>query len=71
MAGSINKVIILGNLGKEPEIRTFPNGGKVCNFPIATSENWKDKSLAKDKKEHNGIMYPYYLNPLSILLRNI
>ena len=44
MAGSINKVIILGNLGKEPEIRTFPNGGKVCNFPIATSENWKDKS---------------------------
>ena len=44
MAGSINKVIILGNLGKDPEIRTFPNGGKVCNFPIATSENWQDKS---------------------------
>ena len=44
MAGSINKVIILGNLGKEPEIQTFPNGGNVCNFPIATSENWKDKS---------------------------
>ena len=44
MAGSINKVIILGNLGKDPEVRTFPNGGKVCNFPIATSENWQDKS---------------------------
>ncbi len=44
MAGSINKVIILGNLGKDPEVRTFPNGGKVCNFPVATSENWQDKS---------------------------
>ena len=44
MAGSINKVIILGNLGKDPEVRTFPNGGKVCNFLIATSENWQDKS---------------------------
>ena len=43
MAGSINKVIILGNLGKDPEVRTFPNGGKVCNFPVATSENWQDK----------------------------
>ena len=56
MAGSINKVIILGNLGKEPEIRTFPNGGKVCNFPIATSENWKDKSSGERQertKWHN------------------
>ncbi len=44
MAGSINKVIILGNLGKDPEVRTFPNGGKLCNFPVATSENWQDKS---------------------------
>ena len=44
MAGSINKVIILGNLGKDPEVRTFPNGGRVCNFPVATSENWQDKS---------------------------
>ena len=43
MAGSINKVIILGNLGKDPEVRTFPNGGKVCNYPVATSENWQDK----------------------------
>ena len=44
MAGSINKVIILGNLGKDPEVRTFPNGGKLCNFTVATSENWQDKS---------------------------
>ena len=49
MAGSINKIIILGNLGKEPEIRTFHNGGKVCNFPIATFENWKDKNSGERK----------------------
>ena len=34
----------MGNLGKDPEVRTFPNGGKLCNFPVATSENWQDKS---------------------------
>ena len=44
MAGSINKVIILGNLGKDPEVRNFQNGGKVCNFPGATSETWKDRN---------------------------
>ena len=37
MAGSVNKVILIGNLGRDPEVRTFPNGGKVCNFSIATS----------------------------------
>ena len=41
---SINKVILSGNLGKDPESKTFPNGGAVCNFSIATSEKWKDKS---------------------------
>ena len=44
MAGSVNKVILVGNLGKDPEVRTFQNGGKVCNFSIATSETWKDKN---------------------------
>ncbi len=44
MAGSVNKVILIGNLGKDPEVRSFQNGGKVCNFSIATSESWKDKS---------------------------
>jgi single-strand DNA-binding protein len=44
MAGSLNKVMIIGNLGADPEIRSFQNGGKVCNLRIATSENWKDKN---------------------------
>lgn len=43
MAGSVNKVILVGNLGADPEVRTFQNGGKVCNLRIATSENWKDR----------------------------
>ena len=44
MAGSVNKVILVGNLGADPEVRTFQNGGKVVNLRIATSETWKDKS---------------------------
>jgi single-strand DNA-binding protein len=44
MAGSLNKVMIIGNLGQDPEIRSFQNGGKVCNLRIATSETWKDRN---------------------------
>jgi single-strand DNA-binding protein len=44
MAGSVNKVILIGNLGKDPEVRTMQNGGKVCSFTLATSESWKDRS---------------------------
>lgn len=43
MAGSLNKVMLIGNLGADPEVRSFPSGGKVCNLRIATSENWKDR----------------------------
>ncbi len=50
MAGSLNKVMLIGNLGKDPEVRTFQNGGKVCNFSIATSETWKDKNSG-DRQE--------------------
>ncbi len=50
MAGSVNKVIIVGNLGHDPETRTFQNGGKVCNLRIATSENWKDKGSGERKE---------------------
>ena len=50
MAGSVNKVIIIGNLGRDPEARSFPNGGKVVNLRIATSESWRDKSTG-DRKE--------------------
>ena len=45
MAGSVNKVILLGNLGRDPDIRTMQNGKKVCSFSIATSDSWKDKDL--------------------------
>ncbi|MFL2801779.1 MAG: single-stranded DNA-binding protein [Paracoccaceae bacterium] len=50
MAGSVNKVIIMGNLGKDPEIRNFPNGGRVCNFSVATSENWKDRNSGEKQE---------------------
>ncbi len=50
MAGSVNKVIIVGNLGRDPESKAFQNGGKVVNLRIATSESWKDK-MSGERKE--------------------
>lgn len=50
MAGSVNKVILVGNLGKDPEIRSFANGGRVASFSIATSESWKDKASGEKKE---------------------
>ena len=50
MAGSVNKVILVGNLGADPEVRSFQNGGKVCNLRIATSETWKDRNSG-DRQE--------------------
>lgn len=50
MAGSVNKVIIVGNLGRDPEVRSFPSGGKVCNLRIATSETWRDKQSGERKE---------------------
>ena len=50
MAGSVNKVILVGNLGRDPEVRTFQNGGKVCNLRIATSETWKDRNTGERRE---------------------
>lgn len=50
MAGSVNKVIIVGNLGRDPETKTFQNGGKVVNLRIATSDSWKDKNSGERKE---------------------
>ena len=50
MAGSVNRVIIIGNLGRDPEARTFQNGGKIVNLRIATSETWKDKASGERKE---------------------
>ena len=50
MAGSVNKVILVGNLGRDPEVRSFPNGGKVVNLRVATSERWRDKNTGENKE---------------------
>ncbi|WP_127089403.1 single-stranded DNA-binding protein [Aquabacter cavernae] len=50
MAGSVNKVILIGNLGRDPEIRSFQNGGRVCNLRIATSETWRDKASGERRE---------------------
>jgi len=50
MAGSVNKVILIGNLGRDPEVRSFQNGGKVVNLRIATSETWRDKQTGERKE---------------------
>lgn len=56
---SVNKVILVGNLGRDPEVRYMPNGEAVCNFSLATTDSWKDKSGAKQEKTewHNVVIY--------------
>ena len=51
MAGSVNKVILVGNVGQDPEVRQFQNGGQVCSFSLATSENWKDKNTGERREK--------------------
>ncbi len=51
MAGSVNKVILVGNLGRDPEVRTFQNGGRVCNMSVATSESWKDRNSGERREK--------------------
>ena len=50
MAGSVNKVILIGNLGADPEVKSFQNGGRIANLRIATSESWKDKQTGEKKE---------------------
>ncbi len=60
MAGSVNKVILVGNLGRDPETRTFPSGDKYCNLTVATSESWRDRNTG-DRRErtewHRVVIY--------------
>lgn len=65
MAGSVNKVIIVGNLGRDPEVRTFQNGGKVCNLRIATSENWKDRNTGERKERTEWHSVAIFSEPLA------
>ncbi len=60
MAGSMNRVTLVGNVGKDPESKSFSNGGKVVNFSIATSESWKDKQSGERKEKtewHNVAVF--------------
>lgn len=60
MAGSVNKVILIGNLGRDPETRSFQNGGKVCNLRLATTESWKDRQSGERRERtewHNVAIF--------------
>ncbi|MEL7199955.1 MAG: single-stranded DNA-binding protein [Pseudomonadota bacterium] len=65
MAGSVNKVILIGNLGADPEVRTFQNGGKVCNLRVATSENWKDKNTGERRERTEWHSVAIFSEPLA------
>ncbi|WP_424976227.1 single-stranded DNA-binding protein [Dinoroseobacter sp. S124A] len=65
MAGSVNKVILIGNLGRDPEVRTFQNGGKVCNLRIATSENWKDRNTGERRERTEWHSVAIFSEPLA------
>jgi single-strand DNA-binding protein len=64
MAGSVNKVILIGNLGRDPEVRNFQNGGKVCNLRIATSETWKDRNTGERKERTEWHSVAIFSEPL-------
>jgi single-strand DNA-binding protein len=65
MAGSVNKVILVGNLGRDPEVRTFQNGGKVCNLRIATSERWKDRATGENRERTEWHSVAIFSEPLA------
>ena len=65
MAGSVNKVILIGNLGRDPEVRSFQNGGKVCNLRIATSETWKDRNSGERKERTEWHSVAIFSEPLA------
>ena len=64
MAGSVNKVILIGNLGRDPEVRSFQNGGKVCNLRIATSETWKDRNTGERREKTEWHSVAIFSEPL-------
>lgn len=65
MAGSVNKVIIVGRLGRDPEVRSFQNGGKVVNLRIATSETWRDRTSGERKERTEWHSVAIYSEPLA------
>ena len=65
MAGSVNKVIIIGNLGRDPEVRSFQNGGKVVNLRIATSDTWRDRNTGERKERTEWHSVAIFSEPLA------
>lgn len=65
MAGSVNKVILIGNLGRDPEVRSFQNGGKVVNLRIATSETWRDRNSGERKERTEWHSVAIFSEPLA------
>ena len=68
MAGSVNKVILVGNLGRDPEVRSFQNGGKVVNLRIATSDTWRDKTTGERKERtewHSVAIFNEYIGKVA------
>ncbi|MEM6649913.1 MAG: single-stranded DNA-binding protein [Pseudomonadota bacterium] len=70
MAGSVNKVILVGNLGQDPEVRSFNNGGQVCSFSIATGESWKDKATGERKERTEWHRVSIFSEPLVRVAQN-
>ena len=65
MSGSVNKVILVGNLGRDPEARTFQNGGKVVNLRIATSERWRDRNTGENREKTEWHSVAIFSEPLA------
>lgn len=65
MSGSVNKVILVGSLGKDPEVRTFQNGGKMVSLRLATSETWKDKATGERKERTEWHSVSIFAEPLA------
>lgn len=63
--GSVNKVILIGNLGCDPEIRYLPSGGAVANLAVATSEKWRDKQMKIAKKQNGIVSFCLENSPIS------
>ena len=70
MAGSVNKVILIGNLGADPEVRSFSNGGQVCSLRLATSERWKDRNSGEQREKTEWHRVEIYSEPLVRVAQN-
>ena len=70
MAGSVNKVILIGNLGADPEVRSFANGGQVCSLRLATSETWKDRNSGERRERTEWHRVEIYSEPLVRVAQN-